>query len=175
MGTPVLRPELILFDLDETLLPTAALVEARHSGVSQSLGAVPAYSTIDLHVGIDTVVRDLITIARVGVVSSSPRWYVDQVLADHLNGIDFSVVVTYDDVTHIKPHPEPLLTALTLARVDIEAAVYVGDALVDWEACAAIGMTFFAAGWANGAAFPEEVRVLEDPDELLRMLGAAGG
>lgn len=169
------RPELVLLDLDETLLPTSVLLEVRHSGAPQRLSAVIGYPAIVLHDGIHAAVELLCSSVLVGIVSSSPRWYVEQILADHLHDIDFCVVVTYDDVTHLKPHPEPLLEALRLAGGTVDEAAYVGDALVDHDACSAIGMPFFAAGWAGGATFPDSVRVLASPAELdLIVRGARG-
>ena len=167
-------PRLVLLDLDETLLPTATLAEVRHGGVARPLAAVPAYAGIRLHPRMQEVVEQLASRTRVGIVSSSPRWYVDQVLSDHLPGIDFCVVVTYDDVGQIKPSPEPLLTALARTGVAIEDSVYVGDALVDHEACLAIGMPFIAAGWALGAGFSGPVRTAPKPDDLLELLGPGG-
>ena len=163
-------PRLVLLDLDETLLPTATLTEIRHSGVEQPLADSPVYSQISLHPGIREVVERLTSYTLVGIVSSSPRWYVHQILADHLSGIDFCVVVTYDDVNEIKPSAEPLETALRRTQMPVDDCAYVGDALVDQEACLAIGMRFIAAGWARGADFAGTVPTASMPADLLQLL-----
>ncbi|PIQ68899.1 MAG: hypothetical protein COV91_01665 [Candidatus Taylorbacteria bacterium CG11_big_fil_rev_8_21_14_0_20_46_11] len=52
----------------------------------------------------------------------------------------FSVAITRDDVTHYKPHPEPLLLAAKKLRVKPSECVYVGDSNTDIEAGKAAGM-----------------------------------
>lgn len=52
----------------------------------------------------------------------------------------FPTVVTFDDVENHKPHPEPLLLAAQRADVLPEQAVYVGDAITDFQAAKAAGM-----------------------------------
>ena len=64
---------------------------------------------------------------RIGVVSSSPGWWVDE----HLRRIalrqrvDF--LMTADDVPRVKPHPDLYLRALDLAGVAAERAIAVED------------------------------------------------
>ena len=53
-----------------------------------------------------------------GLVTSSTRAHVEVVL-QHLPDDLFSISVTADDVTHLKPHPMPYLTALE--RLDVSA------------------------------------------------------
>lgn len=159
--------DIVLLDLDETLLPTAGLESARHSGIPQSLAALAAYASVVPHPTVATTLAELARATRIGLVSSSPRWYVEQILADHFPDLAFDPVVTYDDVTEIKPSPIPLQTALALADVAVDDAVYIGDALVDHQACAALGMRFLAAGWALSDTFPDDVDTLPTPNALL--------
>ncbi len=56
----------------------------------------------------------------------------------------FGKVVTPQDVTHPKPHPESLLQILDHYGLAVEQAVFIGDSQVDQEPAAAIGMTFIA-------------------------------
>ncbi len=100
--------DLILLDLDETLLSTELLREARHSRRPLTLADVFGYDAIRLHDGVTEGLSALARLARVGLVTSSPRWYVEQILDVHLPLYEFVVKVTYDDVDRIKPHPEPL-------------------------------------------------------------------
>ena len=65
-----------------------------------------------------------------------------------LNGIDgfFGVILSGEDVLHLKPHPEPLLKALAVLGVAPSEAVMVGDTASDIEAgrnagTATIGVT----------------------------------
>jgi HAD superfamily hydrolase (TIGR01509 family) len=60
------------------------------------------------------------------LVSSSARILVDAVL-DALAPLTFDVVVTGDDVTHAKPHPEPYQAAARLLGVDPSRCVVLED------------------------------------------------
>jgi pyrophosphatase PpaX len=52
----------------------------------------------------------------------------------------FDVIISYEDYTNPKPHPEPLLTAAERLEVDTAEAVYVGDSPSDIEAAKAANM-----------------------------------
>lgn len=52
----------------------------------------------------------------------------------------FDVVVTARHVRNIKPHPEPLLTALDLLGVKPEEALFVGDSDIDLQTGKAAGI-----------------------------------
>lgn len=56
-------------------------------------------------------------------------------------------VVCPDQVTHSKPHPEPMLKACAEMRVDPARCVYVGDHERDIAAGRNAGMQTIAAGW----------------------------
>lgn len=56
----------------------------------------------------------------------------------------FDMVVTCLDVTHPKPHPEPLQKILAHFNIDVQDALYVGDTDVDAQAAAAAAMPFAA-------------------------------
>lgn len=163
--------DLVLLDLDETLLPTELLVDARHSDWPVDLATIEGYARVGLHDGISDALIALATLTRVGLVTSSPRWYVDQILAAQLPAFAFAVQVTYDDVENIKPHPEPLRVALDRVGVAVERAVYVGDADVDFEACAAAGLDFIGAGWADLPTFPASAPRARTPHALVELIG----
>lgn len=52
----------------------------------------------------------------------------------------FTVCITVEDVTHPKPHPEPLLLGAERLGVRPEECVYIGDSHTDVEAGKAAGM-----------------------------------
>ncbi len=56
----------------------------------------------------------------------------------------FDAVISARDVTHPKPHPEPLLRILSLFAVKREEVIYVGDSSVDEAAAAAAGIPLVA-------------------------------
>jgi pyrophosphatase PpaX len=59
----------------------------------------------------------------------------------------FDVVVGSDEVTHPKPHPEPVLIALERLRVPAASAVFIGDSRHDLECGRAAGVKTAAVLW----------------------------
>lgn len=163
--------DLVLLDLDETLLPTKVLAGARHAKEPVNLSGVEGYGSIRLHDGIVEVLDQLRRSVQVGLVSSSGRWYVEQLLDAFLPGFEFVVTVTYDDVAAIKPDPEPLLLALERAAIPAGQALYVGDADVDFAACEAAGLAFVGAGWADRPTFPSAAPWVRTPQDLFELVG----
>jgi pyrophosphatase PpaX len=67
-----------------------------------------------------------------------------------LAGIDgfMDAVVAFDDVTHPKPHPEPVLKALERLSVRPEETLMVGDSPVDMQSAAAAGAVPVGVAWS---------------------------
>lgn len=90
-------------------------------------------------------------------------------LVDH-----FPVIVTPEDVTHSKPHPEPVLRALDELGVAAERALFVGDSPHDVEAGRAAGVRTAGVLWGPfPRAWLEAARpdfLLESQEEVLRVL-----
>ena len=76
----------------------------------------------------------------------------------------FDVVVTPEDVTHPKPHPEPVLVALRRLGVAPEEALFVGDSPHDVAAGRAAGTRTAAVLWGP---FPRAALEAAGPDALL--------
>lgn len=87
----------------------------------------------------------------------------------------FPEVVTPEDVTHAKPHPEPVLRALDRLGVAAEETLFVGDSPHDMAAGRAAGTWTAAALWGP---FPHDALLAERPDHMLRtqeeVLGLVG-
>jgi len=75
-----------------------------------------------------------------GVVTNKPTLYSRPLLARLELLARCASLVCPDDVTHTKPHPEPLLLACTQLGLAPENVVYVGDHPRDIEAGNAAGM-----------------------------------
>ena len=93
------------------------------------------------------------------ITSRSRRTSVDTIAQAGLAGY-LDVILSAEDVAHIKPHPEPLLRALAHVDVPPEAAVMVGDTDVDILAGRAagvrtVGVTYGFHGAALAAAGPD--------------------
>jgi HAD superfamily hydrolase (TIGR01509 family) len=56
----------------------------------------------------------------------------------------FEYVMTASQVTHPKPHPEPLLKVLDYFRIKPEEALFIGDGEVDMQAAKSAGVPFIS-------------------------------
>jgi HAD superfamily hydrolase (TIGR01509 family) len=65
----------------------------------------------------------------------------------------FDVIVGAEDVSHPKPHPEPVFTALSRFGAEPEQAFYTGDTDIDMKTAAAAGV--FGIGVTTGNFGPE--------------------
>ena len=84
---------------------------------------------------------------RMGVVTSKLR---DGAMRGiRISGLDeaFDIVVGCDDVTHAKPHPEPVLKAVEELGVSKNETVFVGDSRHDMECGRAAGVKTAAVLW----------------------------
>lgn len=84
-------------------------------------------------------------------------------------------VVSGDTTPFSKPHPAPLLHALSVAGVDAAAAMYVGDDQRDIDAGRAAGMRTVVAGYGylgNGTPYQQwgADAVIHFPSQLLSLI-----
>ncbi|EYF03461.1 HAD family hydrolase [Chondromyces apiculatus] len=84
---------------------------------------------------------------RLGVVTSKSRRFAEMGL--RATGLDaaFPVMICGDEVTHPKPHREPVDKALALLGVTPDDALFVGDSLHDLHAGRAAAVDTGAALW----------------------------
>ena len=84
---------------------------------------------------------------RLGVVTSKLRDGAMRGL--RISALDdaFDIVIGCDDVTHSKPHPEPVLKAVEALGVTPAETVFVGDSRHDMEAGLAAGVKTAAVLW----------------------------
>ena len=107
------------------------------------------------------------------IVTNKPSRHTNSLLP--VIGLDGrpAVVVCSDTLSRHKPHPDGLLHVCDKLGIGAKEAVFVGDNDLDVEAAESCGMPFVAAGWGywpNG--MPSEV-VLEDPRDVLGMVGSS--
>src|SRR6266550_4430384 len=74
---------------------------------------------------------------------------VDEMRGLRVSGLDeaFDIVIGCDDVTHSKPHPEPVLKAVEELGVQKKSTVFVGDSRHDMESGRAAGVKTAAVLW----------------------------
>lgn len=79
-----------------------------------------------------------------GIVTNKPRLYSEALLREMALMPRLAALVCADDLPRAKPHPDPLLRAAELTRVQPENCVYVGDHIRDIQAGKAAGMQTIA-------------------------------
>ncbi|HEY6807767.1 MAG TPA: HAD-IA family hydrolase [Gemmatimonadales bacterium] len=123
---------------------------------------------------VDAVRRIAASGAGLGLVTS--KMHGGALRGLKLAGIEreFTVVVGSDEVTHPKPHPEPVLTALERLGARAETAVFIGDSRHDLECGRAAGVETAAVLWGPFARAELEDCApdhwLERPADLDRLL-----
>jgi pyrophosphatase PpaX len=91
----------------------------------------------------------------------------------------FDEIITPEDVTHAKPHPEPVQAALRKLGVSADEALFIGDSPHDIASGRAAGTRTAAALWGPFAhedviaAQPDHL--LREQDDILRLLDEANG
>jgi len=107
---------------------------------------------------------------QLGVVTSKLRDGAMRGL--RISGLDeaFDIVIGCDDVTHSKPHPEPVLRAVEELGVKPAETVFVGDSRHDMESGRAAGVQTAAVLWGpfdrNHLADLKPDYWLEKPSDL---------
>lgn len=82
-----------------------------------------------------------------GIVTNKPSRYTNPLLAGLNLNERCAVAICPDQVTHRKPHPEPILTACKLIGADPLHTIYVGDHARDIEAGKRANNFTVAAAW----------------------------
>lgn len=153
--------DLVLFDLDDTLVESSHLERFRgrdHVGKDD-----PAHLQ-ELSVEVTTL-RQLIDAAalqrlkevspeiKLGVFTRAPKVYAHTVLSACFPEIEWNVVIAYDDVRETKPSPEGIITAARRAGVpNHKRVLLVGDDSTDIAAAYQAGCSaaLATAGWGSG-------------------------
>jgi len=88
--------------------------------------------------------------ARLGIVTTKTGLYSRELL-EHLGLMHhFEVLIGREDVTHPKPHPEPVLKALEQMGAEAESSWLIGDTVLDVKAAQAAGVTPYAVTCGYG-------------------------
>lgn len=112
---------------------------------------------------------------KLGVVTTKMSKSVTMGLT--LTGLDqyFETVITYDDVTNPKPHPEPVIKAMKELDADPLSTLMVGDNYHDIESGKNAGVSTAGVAWAfKGKERLLEYNptyMLEDMRDLLEIVG----
>lgn len=146
------RLQAVIFDFDNTLVNTEALKDYRERKLFASItndmvGATRKYLPV-------TRMLRLLKEkgVKLGIVTNSPRHYVQRLLEYHGLFDWFDAIVTYTEVSHLgaKPSPKGIQQALELLGVqDARLAAYVGDDYKDVVAAYRAGVIPVVPSWAS--------------------------
>jgi phosphoglycolate phosphatase len=154
LGKPLLTRDQFTFahmhTADETLaflLPDAQdLGKAR--AFRKTMSYMPFIRDMVVEPGLKPLLRKLRPLRKTAVATNRSDT-MNHVLAEHgLEGC-FDMVVTSLDVTHPKPHPEPLFKILDRFGFKADESLYIGDSELDEMAALAAGVPFAAYGNPN--------------------------
>lgn len=130
----------------------------RFSGLEEVAHLVSAYREVNLRLHddlvrpfpyVEEVLRNLHGHGiKIGVVTTKMRLTTEKGLV--FTGIrDYvDAIVTIDDVTNPKPHPEPVLKAVELLGADPRTTMMVGDSVVDIQSAEAAGTVSVGVAWS---------------------------
>lgn len=110
---------------------------------------------------------------KLGIVSTKMRKGVNMGLT--LTGLAtyMDTIITLDDVTQAKPHPEPVLKAVQALGADLETTLMVGDNYHDIESGKNAGVKTAGVAWSyKGSSFLEgfyPTYMLKDMRDLLQL------
>ena len=124
------------------------------------------------------VVETLPKLSEAGYVLTIASSRIKRSLMEFIENMDLQRVLTYvlgaDDVTHAKPHPEPVLRTLEKFGCKADEALVVGDAVFDIEMGRRAGVKTCGVTYGNGTR--QELidagadYLIDSFDELLRVL-----
>lgn len=98
---------------------------------------------------------------KLAVVTSSPRSVVEKALDKAGISQFFNTLVTAEDISNFKPHPEPILLALKRLDSSAQRTLIIGDAEVDM-------LAGHAAGLQTALFYPDDHRPFYDFDKLIK-------
>jgi HAD superfamily hydrolase (TIGR01549 family) len=177
-----MRPAAVIFDLDDTLLDTSELLEARDrrdwGAVYGRLETVRVFDVADGEPAVTTLPEEVRALGcQVGLYTHSPQRYAQELLRAHAVRID--EMVTGSDRFPSKPDPAGLVAVARRLGVEPADCVYVGDSVGDFGAAAAAGMPSIGVSWTRRT--PESWRhgwpdvAVDRPSRLVELVAGAEG
>lgn len=120
--------------------------------------------------GFETVIEHLgDSEAKLGIVTSkNKQGMVDTFSPLGLNSY-FEQMITADDTTIHKPHPEPLLLCMDRLEANPSETIYIGDSIYDMQSAKAAGIKFGLALWGAKTTekFDAADYIFNDPIDII--------
>jgi pyrophosphatase PpaX len=126
----------------------------------------------------DGVVETLNTLHEMGIrlVIVSTKIHDNVVKGLNVLGVThlFEHIIGFDDVQHVKPHPEPIEKALALLQLEKEDVIMIGDNSHDIEAAHNAGVDSAGVAWSiRGEAYLQQYRptyILQHMSNLIEIV-----
>jgi pyrophosphatase PpaX len=136
------------------------LPNSKHFGQMVMEGLAISFEGAELILGVQQVLAECANKnIKLAVVTSSTRTIVDKSLKNMKIYSYFETIITSEDISNYKPHPEPVLLALKRLGSEAESSIIIGDSEADILA----GQ---AAGIKTGLFFPNEHTIFYDFEAL---------
>jgi HAD superfamily hydrolase (TIGR01549 family) len=135
-----------IFDLDQTIVESTIAEEDRKRRNWQEVyRLIPSFKVYE---GILSWLAEILESGgKIAIVTSSPSTYATKVLT-YFN-IPRHLVVGYHDTKNRKPHPEPILFALSALKFDPRQTFSLGDREMDIRASKSAGVKSCACYWGS--------------------------
>lgn len=121
--------------------------------------AAESLVTVELYPGARELLEYLRPTKKIALLSSSEKFILDRALDSNNLRKYFDIVISGDEVTNHKPHPEVIEKGLAALGGKKEEAVMIGDSRKDLEAAN-------NAGIDSILVYPPEHKIFYDLDEL---------
>lgn len=138
----------------------ARLAPALHAAKTAFMAELIEAGRIEVRPGVLRLLAELAGSGCVlAVATTGSRGWVERVLDRALGGFEFAVVVTGDEVTERKPHPEAFVTALQRLGLPAAAAVAVEDSAEGLASATGAGLV--CAAVANAYTLDHDLSTAE--------------
>lgn len=164
--------DLLIFDLDDTLLSTGHLEAFRGKAFIGSQSA-KYIDDLAMHArSLTCLVPEELLLSlqsdfpsmALSIFTRAPRDYTAVLLAAQFPRVKWNSIVTFEDVAHTKPHPEGIYLAKQMADVKSASRVaLVGDGKTDMLAAyqAGIQAVLLVAGWGPNWSSPSDLNRID--------------
>ena len=118
--------------------------------------------------GIKEMLLELKKKYYLGIVTSKTHSQLEEDLKDSLLLDNFKIFICKDDTENHKPNPDPLIKLMDKAGITKDEVIYIGDALVDYEAACAAGIKFAHCRYSENTDDINCKIIFNRPNEIVR-------
>lgn len=154
----------------ESILSNLGIAESLHGEIKYLYGSSVSKSShlITLYRGIPYVLHRLSLLNfRIAIITSKEFFRADYIC--DVFGIPCELLITPEFTRRGKPHPDPIVYALSRLCIASDQSIYIGDMLTDRLSAESANVMFLHASWGYGID-PQSKFSLDYPEELLEFI-----